>query len=96
VFEAAEAGSELAHAVIREAARGLAALIGRLQRQGAEAEVVVAGGGVITAQPLLWAAFMEEIATRFAGRITPKLYSGAPVDGACRLVAALISVPSPS
>jgi glucosamine kinase len=96
LFQAAEAGSELAHAVIREAGCGLAALIGRLQRQGADAEVVVAGGGVIAAQPLLWASFQEEVATRFAGRITPKLYSGAPVDGACRLVETLISVPSPS
>jgi N-acetylglucosamine kinase-like BadF-type ATPase len=91
VFEAAEAGSELAHTVIREAGCGLAALIGRLQRQGADAEVVVVGGGVIAAQPLLWASFTEEVAARFAGRITPKLYTGAPVDGACRLVAALIS-----
>jgi N-acetylglucosamine kinase-like BadF-type ATPase len=89
VFAAAHAGSELAHTVIREAGVGLAALIGRLQRQGADAAVVVAGGGVIAAQPLLWASFMEEVATRFAGRIVPKLYTGAPVDGACRLVEAL-------
>jgi glucosamine kinase len=94
VFEAAEAESKLAHQVIREAGCGLAALIGRLQRQGAEADVVVAGGGVIAAQPRLWASFAHEVAARFAGRITPKLYTGAPVDGACRLAAALIAVPS--
>jgi glucosamine kinase len=95
VFEAAAAGSPLADAVIREAGHGLAELIGRLQRQGSEAGIVVAGGGVIAAQPLLWASFSKAVATRFAGRITAKLYTDAPVDGACRLVTRLISVPSP-
>ena len=51
VFEAAEAGSQLAHGVICDGGRQLAALIGRLQRQGAGATIVVAGGGVIAAQP---------------------------------------------
>ena len=96
VFQAAEAGSELARGVIRDGGRELVALIGRLQRQGAEATVVVAGGGVIAAQPLLWAAFADAVATRFDGRITVKLFTGAPVDGACRLVAALMPVPSSS
>jgi N-acetylglucosamine kinase-like BadF-type ATPase len=96
VFEAAEAGSELAQRVIREAARGLVALIARLLSQGADAGVVIAGGGVIAAQPRLWTCFAEEIADRFAGRITPKLYTDAPVAGACRLAAALVAVPSPS
>jgi glucosamine kinase len=95
VFEAAQAGSALAHAVIREAGTGLAALLGRLRQQGADAEVVVAGGGVIAAQPLLWASFRDAVAARFAGQLTPELYTGAPVEGACRLVDALISVPSP-
>jgi len=90
VFAAAESGSELAHDVIRDGARHLAALIGRLQRQGAEANIVVAGGGVIAAQPLLWTAFAEEVATAFASRTSAKLFTGAPVEGACRLAAALM------
>jgi N-acetylglucosamine kinase-like BadF-type ATPase len=92
VFQAAEAGSDLARGVIRDGGCELAALIGRLQHHGAEATVVVAGGGVIAAQPLLWRAFADEVATRFAGRISAKLYTGAPVDGACRLAAALMPV----
>jgi glucosamine kinase len=90
VFEAAEAGSQLAHGVIRDGGRQLAALIGRLQRQGAEATIVVAGGGVIAAQPLLWTAFVEEVEAAFAGRTAAKLFTGAPVEGACRLAAALM------
>jgi N-acetylglucosamine kinase-like BadF-type ATPase len=94
IFEAAEAGSQLAHEVIRDGARHLAALIGRLQRQGAEAKIVVAGGGVIAAQRLLWTAFAEEVAIVFAGRIAARLFTGAPVEGACRLAAALTPAPS--
>lgn len=94
VFEAAEAGSQLADGVIRDGGRQLAALIGRLQRQGAKATIVVAGGGVIAAQPLLWRAFVEEVETAFAGRTTAKLFTGAPVEGACRLAAELTPAPS--
>jgi glucosamine kinase len=39
-------------------------------------------------------AFAEEVATDFAGRITAKLFIGAPVEGACRLAAALMPAPS--
>lgn len=90
VFEAAEAGSQLAHGVIRDGGRQLAGLIGRLQRQGAEATIVVAGGGVIAAQPLLWTAFVEEVETALADRTAAKLFRGAPVEGACRLAAELM------
>jgi len=93
VFEAAEAGSDLARAVIRDGGGELAALVERLLSCGAEAKAVVAGGGVIVAQPLLWSAFVDAVATRFGGRISAQLYTGAPVDGACRLVADLMSAP---
>jgi ABC-type sugar transport system permease subunit len=66
----------------------------RLQRQGAEATIVVAGGGVIAAQPLLWTAFVEEVETAFSGRIAAKLFTGAPAEGACRLAAELVPAPS--
>jgi len=95
VFEAAEAGSQLADGVVRDGGRELAALIGRLERQGAEATLVVAGGGVIAAQPLLWTAFTEELETAFAGRTTAKLFTGAPVEGACRLAAELMPARRP-
>jgi N-acetylglucosamine kinase-like BadF-type ATPase len=93
VFEAAEAGSQLARDVIRDGGRQLAGLIGRLHRQGAEAAVVVAGGGVIAAQPLLWTAFVEEVETAYGGRTTAKLFTGPPVEGACRLAAELMPAP---
>jgi glucosamine kinase len=93
VFEAAEAGSQLAYGVIRDGGRELAALIARLERQGAEATIVVAGGGVIAAQPLLWTAFVDEVETAFAGRMAAKLFTGAPVEGACRLAAELMPAP---
>jgi hypothetical protein len=80
--------------VIRDGGRQLATLIGRLQRRGAEATIVVAGGGVIAAQPLLWMAFVEEVETAFAGRTAAKLFTGAPVEGACRLAAELMTAPS--
>src|SRR5690606_15683885 len=44
IFEAADAGSELADAVIREGGRALADLVQRLQLRGSQATKVVAGG----------------------------------------------------
>jgi hypothetical protein len=54
---------------------------------------VVAGGGVIAAQPLLWTAFVEEVETAYGGRTIAKLFTGVPVDGACRFAAELMSAP---
>ncbi len=53
VFAAAEAGSGLAAAVIEAAAAELAALVRRLRARGAVGTAVVAGGSVVTRQPLL-------------------------------------------
>ena len=85
IFEAADAGSSLAQDVIRCGAEGLADLIRRLERQGAKATHVVAGGGVIASQPRLWHGFEKAVADLFGDRITPVLFSGAPVEGACQL-----------
>jgi N-acetylglucosamine kinase-like BadF-type ATPase len=89
IFEAAERGSLLARQVIRDGAKELADLVARLQRLGSEATTVVAGGSVIASQPMLAEAFFEQVAQRFDTRIIPKLYSGPPVEGACRLASSL-------
>lgn len=89
VFEAARLGSDLALRVIREGGQALAELVGLLDRRGAGAAHVVAGGGVITAQPLLWQAFVDGLAAVTGDRIRPHLFTGKPVEGACRLAASL-------
>jgi len=89
VFEAAEHGSLLARQVIQDGAKGLADLVARLQKTGSEATVVVAGGSVIASQPMLADAFFEQVATRFGAQIVARLYTGPPVEGACRLAASL-------
>lgn len=53
VFRSADAGSELAASVIDAGAAHLVRLVAQLRRRGAVGDVVVAAGGVITAQPRL-------------------------------------------
>lgn len=89
IFEAAQAGSLIAHQVIREGAKELADLVARLKHNGATATSVVAGGSVIASQPMLWNAFSEQITNRFSGSITARLFAGPPVEGACRLAVRL-------
>lgn len=89
VFEAAGAGSALAAQVIREGGQALARLAAMLNRRGAGAGHAVAGGGVITGQPALWHAFAEALATETDGALTPHLFTGKPVEGACLLAADL-------
>ncbi len=96
VFAAAEAGSALASKVIEEGGRELARLVMHLDARGADVRNVVAGGSVIVAQPSLWAAFSDAVTLSSAGRITPHLFSGSPVDGACRLAATLVGPPAGS
>jgi glucosamine kinase len=85
VFDAEKQGSLLAQHVIREGARHLVDLVARLKANGARATMVVAGGGVIAGQPSLADAFLAELARRFAGEMTAQIFTGAPVEGACRL-----------
>lgn len=93
VFAAAEAGSGLAAGVIRDGGRALADLAVLLNARGAGAHHVVAGGSVIVAQPRLWHAFAEGLAEAAGGRLTPHLFTGQPVEGACRLAAGLLPPP---
>ncbi|MET3925738.1 BadF/BadG/BcrA/BcrD ATPase family protein [Devosia sp. 2618] len=88
VFDAAESGSELAAEVIRQGGNALAELAGHLHRRGARATHAVAGGSVIVSQPRLWQAFVDGLAAS-TPQITPRLFSGRPVEGACRLAARL-------
>jgi len=89
VFAAEAAGSDLAAQVIREGGHALADLVARLERRGARARRVVAGGSVIASQPSLWRAFREGLEHACGGRIDPLLFTGAPVVGACRIAARL-------
>lgn len=89
VFEAAARGSALADTVIRAGGAGLARLVATLEARGADASRVVAGGSVIAGQPRLWEAFCEALACDLDGRVTPALFDGQPVEGACRLAATL-------
>jgi len=84
VFAAAEQGSQLARGVIREGGRMLAELAALLDARGAGASHVVAGGSVIVEQPSLWAAFVAGLGET-AAHLTPHLFTGKPVEGACAL-----------
>lgn len=90
VFDAADCGSALAADVVRRGGRGLADMVAMLDRRGAGAAHAVAGGSVIASQPRLWRAFADGVAEATAGRITPHIFTGQPVEGACRLAASLV------
>lgn len=96
VFAAADEGSPLAQKVIRDGGRGLAELVHRLERRGATADHVVAGGAVIAAQPLLWETFCDALYVLCGDRITPTLFKGKPVEGALRLAESLLDTRQPS
>jgi len=84
VFAAAEAGSCAADAVVRDGGRALAKLVRQLVGRGAVGGQIVAGGGVITRQPALMAAFADAVAAALPDwRVT--LLTRAPVHGALAL-----------
>ena len=91
VFDAANAGSVLAIRVIREGGAGLAALVDLLIERGANPALVVAGGGVISEQPMLMAAFVEAMA-----KVSPSsqvlLLREPPVLGGVALARRLLAV----
>ncbi|TPI65494.1 ATPase [Mesorhizobium sp. B3-1-3] len=90
VFDAATAGSPLASRVIKEGGEGLAALVQLLIERGANAALVVAGGGVIAEQPMLMDAFVEAMAS-----VSPishvVLLREPPVIGAVALAGRLVA-----
>lgn len=93
VFAAAAAGSALASTVIENAARHLARLVDQLVRRGAIGSDVVAAGGVIVAQPRLFAALARLLAERHP-ELTLHLLTEPPVAGAVALARELTGEPS--
>jgi N-acetylglucosamine kinase-like BadF-type ATPase len=90
VFDAANAGSPLASRVIKEGGEGLAALVQLLIERGANASLVVAGGGVIAEQPMLMNAFVGAMASMSpTSRVV--LLREPPVIGAVALAARLVA-----
>ncbi|WP_022898921.1 BadF/BadG/BcrA/BcrD ATPase family protein [Humibacter albus] len=84
VFTAAAAGSTLAADTISAAADRLAASVAAVSRRGGLGDVVVAAGGVIVNQPVLY----EAVARRLRGMPRPlelELLGVAPVEGALAL-----------
>lgn len=90
VFDAADRGSDLAAQVILRGGQALAGMAAMLDRRGAGASHAVAGGSVIAAQPRLRQAFADGLTEITAGRVAPLIFTGQPVEGACRLAASLV------
>lgn len=89
VFAAAEAGSGRAMAVIEAAAAELAALVRRLRARGAAGTAVVAGGSVVTRQPLLARALEAQLRLVDA-EIELRVLAEEPVAGAVVLARRLL------
>jgi hypothetical protein len=89
VFAAAEAGSGLAAAVIEAAAAELAGLVRRLRARGAVGTAVVAGGSVVTRQPLLARALAAQLRLVDA-ELELRVLAEEPVAGAVVLARRLL------
>ncbi|MDC0773548.1 N-acetylglucosamine kinase [Streptomyces sp. HD] len=89
VFAAAEAGSELARAVIAEGGRSLAALVTRLAARGVAVDDVVVAGSTVLAQPVLYDAFAAALAESVPGA-RPRPLRLPPVEGAVALARSLV------
>ncbi|MFE9453666.1 N-acetylglucosamine kinase [Streptomyces sp. NPDC006739] len=88
VFDAAGAGSLLAHEVITAAGRSLAALVVRLAARGISVDDVVVAGGTVLAQPRLYDAFAAALAESLPGA-RPQPLRVPPVTGAVALARSL-------
>ena len=88
VFSAADAGSLLAAGVIDDAGRQLAGLIPRLRARGVTSRDVVAGGGVLVAQPRLREAFSAGLAAG-SPDVSVRILDTPPVVGAVALATSL-------
>jgi len=93
LFDAASAGSALANAVIDEAADLLARGVAHVLRRGAVGADVVCAGGVITAQPRMFAAVDAALGRRTPG-VRAHLLDVPPARGALVLARALGSTSS--
>jgi N-acetylglucosamine kinase-like BadF-type ATPase len=89
VFTAADAGSLLAHEVIVEAGRSLAALVVRLAERGVPVDDVVVSGGTVLAQPRLYDALTGALAEQVPGA-RPWPIQVPPVEGAVALARSIL------
>ncbi|MDQ1021949.1 N-acetylglucosamine kinase [Streptomyces afghaniensis] len=89
VFDAAEAGSPLARAVIADGGRALAALVVRLAARGVPVDDVVVAGGTVLAQPALYEAFTSALAESLPGA-RPQPLRVPPAEGALALARSLL------
>jgi N-acetylglucosamine kinase-like BadF-type ATPase len=89
VFTAADAGSLLAHEVIAEAGRSLAALVVRLAERGVPVDDVVVSGGTVLAQPRLYDALTSALAEQVPGA-RPWPIQVPPVEGAVALARSIL------
>jgi glucosamine kinase len=97
VFDAASAGSAVANAVIDDAADLLALGVAHVLQRGAVGADVVCAGGVITAQPRMFAAVTAALGRR-APAVRAHLLDVPPARGALALARALgptLSTPVP-
>lgn len=90
VFDAADAGSALAAAVIARAAVQLAELVSRLRSRGATGDVVVASGSVIARRARLFDAFRAAVRDAHP-ELDVRLLEDAPVAGAVAIARGLLS-----
>lgn len=84
VFEAADAGSQLAVDVIADAARFLADDVALVHRRGALGTDVLCAGGVVTHQPRLFQALAQDVDDLALG-LAVRLLTVPPVLGALAL-----------
>ena len=92
VFQAADAGDHLAIRVIEADGARLAEDVQTLRAKGVHSNVVVASGGVITAQPRLEAVFTNAL-RRLDPDIEIHVLRDAPAKGALALARALLPAP---
>lgn len=89
IFDCETLGSALAASVILQAADDLALLVDRLHQQGITSHQVVAAGGVISHQPILFDALLLALRRQHAD-MTLELLTMPPVQGAITLAQTLI------
>jgi len=93
VFQAADAGDHVAVRVIERDGARLAADVQTLRAKGVDSNVVVASGGVITAQPRLEAVFTDAL-RRLDPDIEIHVLRDPPAKGALALARAMLPAPS--
>lgn len=90
VFDAANAGSPIAHRVIRNAIDHVLEYLESVQRQGATGSSVVAAGGVILHQRKLQEFLAKKLRT-LPFPLTLHIANTAPVEGALRLAHRIVA-----